>query len=154
MEVHIYHQSGETETFEQYAGDSGFDLKAYIKEDIILEPGQIKLINTGISLKMPKDLEAQIRPRSRLAMKQGITVLNSPGRVDSGGYRGEIKVILMNHGQEDFLVKNGDRIAQRVFLQIPGIELKNINKVTRNKERGEKGFGSTDTSFDPSEKTQ
>lgn len=99
------------------AGSSGYDLRAYLKENIVIHPGQIKLIPTGLVLSMPKGLEAQVRSRSGLALKHGIYVLNSPGTIDSD-YRGTVGVILTNVSVESYTVKNGDRIAQLVFSRV------------------------------------
>lgn len=122
-------------------GSSGFDLLACIEGEVLIEPGKSKLIPTGICLEMPKGFEAQIRPRSGLALEHGVTVLNSPGTIDSD-YRGEIGVILINHGSKPFKVSRGDRIAQMVFLriEIPTLE---ENPRLAPSSRGEGGFGHT-----------
>lgn len=98
-------------------GSSGYDLRAYLKEDLVISPGQIKLVHTALVLAMPKGLEAQVRSRSGLALKEGIFVLNSPGTIDSD-YRGRVGVILTNLSVQDFRIKNGDRIAQLVFSKV------------------------------------
>ena len=98
-------------------GASGMDLMAFIKKPINIKPKNSSLVPTGLSLAFPKDYEVQIRPRSGLAVKNNITVLNTPGTIDSD-YRGEIKVILYNHGNEEFRVNNGDRIAQMILAPI------------------------------------
>tara|TARA_B110000014_G_C19881019_1_gene456000 strand:+ start:212 stop:661 length:450 start_codon:yes stop_codon:yes gene_type:complete len=124
-------------------GSAGMDLCAAIQREITLEKNQYKLIPTGLIIDLPIGFEAQIRPRSGLALKYGITVLNSPGTIDSD-YRGEIGVILINNGKEKFIIKNGMRIAQMIiskFTQVSLIEEKNLTKT----ERGNKGFGSTGT---------
>ena len=125
-------------------GSAGFDLRC--NEYAELEPGEIKIVSTGLFFEFPNHLEMQIRPRSGLAAKNGITVLNTPGTIDSD-YRGEIKVILINHGTEWFSIANGDRIAQGVISKIVGKE--KINFITVDKlsdsERGLSGFGSTGT---------
>ena len=123
----------------QTKGSAGFDLHSI--EDVLLNPGERKLIKTGLAFEIEKGYEVQIRPRSGLAYKHGITVLNSPGTIDSD-YRGEIKVLLINHSNEAFNIKKGDRIAQGVLakvIQADIIEVKEINKTSR----GDKGFGST-----------
>ena len=128
-------------------GDSGFDLRANIGEDIILEPFKRTLIPTGLFFQLDKGYEIQVRPRSGLAVKNGITVLNSPGTVDSH-YRGECKVPLINLGEEPFLIKKGDRIAQAVLCPVFGegyVDLKKVDAIDLTK-RGSDGFGSTGTS--------
>ncbi len=122
-------------------GASGYDLHAAVLEPIILEPGQRKLIPTGFALAMPDGLEAQIRPRSGLAVKHGITCLNTPGTIDAD-YRGEVKVLLINLGNEPFTVKCGERIAQMVFQVVPNIDLIETNSLD-DTERGAGGFGHT-----------
>ena len=122
-------------------GASGMDLMAFIKEPIDLEPGKSCLVPTGLSVEFPKDYEIQIRPRSGLAAKNNISVLNTPGTIDSD-YRGELKVILFNHGSEKFMINNNDRIAQMVLAPVIKMELKETNELPKSK-RGEGGFGST-----------
>ena len=122
-------------------GASGMDLMAFIKEPIDLKPGKSCLIPTGLSIEFPKDYEIQIRPRSGLAAKNNITVLNTPGTIDSD-YRGELKVILFNHGSEKFIINNNDRIAQMVLAPVIKMELKEANELPES-IRGEGGFGST-----------
>ena len=122
-------------------GASGMDLVAYIEKPINLEPGKSCLVPTGISVAFPKEYEIQIRPRSGLAAKQNISILNTPGTVDSD-YRGEIKVIIYNHGDASFTVNNGDRIAQMVLSPVMKIELNETNDLPKT-FRGEGGFGST-----------
>ena len=120
---------------------AGLDLRAELQEPITLDPGQRHLIPTGLKIALPKGYEAQVRPRSGLAYKHGITVLNSPGTIDAD-YRGDIGVILINHGSEPFTVENGERIAQLViaqFVQIAWDEVGDLSRTTR----GEGGFGST-----------
>lgn len=123
------------------AGASGFDLRAAVKEPVTLYPGERKLIPTGIAIAMPEGVEAQVRPRSGLALKHWITVLNTPGTIDAD-YRGEIGVILINLGFEPFTVKRGDRIAQLVFQVVPRVELVEVEELPPS-ERGTGGFGST-----------
>jgi dUTP pyrophosphatase len=125
----------------QTDGSAGMDLSAFIKEDILIKPNERKIISTGIAISLPQNLEAQVRPRSGLAIKHGITVLNSPGTIDSD-YRGEIKVILINHSQDDFIVKNQDRIAQVVFSEFIKVSLEETDSLDET-SRGQKGFGST-----------
>jgi dUTP pyrophosphatase len=120
---------------------SGFDLFAAVGEPVTIRPGERALIPTGISISMPPELEAQVRPRSGLALRHGITCLNSPGTIDAD-YRGEIKVILINLGQEDFVVNRGERIAQLVFQTVPKVELTETDELDGT-ERGAGGFGHT-----------
>lgn len=120
---------------------SGFDIHAGVGESITLLPGERVLISTGFALEMPKGIEAQIRPRSGLALKHGITLLNTPGTIDAD-YRGEVKVILINLGQENFLINRGDRIAQLVFIEVPEIHLEQVKDINQT-ERGTGGFGHT-----------
>jgi dUTP pyrophosphatase len=125
----------------QTEGSVGMDLSAFIENDILIKPNERELIPTGIALSLPQNIEGQVRPRSGLALKYGITVLNSPGTIDSD-YRGEIKVILINHGNEDFLIKNNDRIAQLVFNEVVKVSFKEVNNLDQT-SRDQKGFGST-----------
>lgn len=123
---------------------SGFDLFAAVTAPVTLAPGETKLVPTGFSLAMPETIEAQIRPRSGLALKKGITCLNSPGTIDAD-YRGEVGVILINHGKEDFVIERGDRIAQMVFQYVPRVELVETDELSTT-DRGEGGFGHTGVS--------
>jgi|TARA_B100001540_G_scaffold111737_1_gene100225 dUTP pyrophosphatase len=122
-------------------GASGMDLMAFIDEPIELKPGKSCLVPTGLSVAFSKEYEIQIRPRSGLAAKNNITVLNTPGTIDSD-YRGEIKIILFNHGKENFIINNNDRIAQMVLTPIVKMEIEEINELPET-IRGEGGFGST-----------
>ena len=122
-------------------GSSGMDLMAFIENSINIKPQQSALIPTGISIAIPEDTEVQIRPRSGLAAKSSISVLNTPGTVDSD-YRGEIKIILFNHGKEEFEVNNSDRIAQMVLMPILKIEFEEVDELPET-IRGSGGFGST-----------
>ena len=122
-------------------GASGMDLMAYVTKPINVKPKTSSLVPTGISVAFSKDYEIQIRPRSGLAAKSNISVLNTPGTIDSD-YRGEIKVIIYNHGANDFIINNGDRIAQMVLSPIIKIELEETNYLPKTM-RGEGGFGST-----------
>lgn len=123
------------------AGAAGFDLTAAVLKTTTIEPGKWKLIPTGISIAMPTGLEAQVRPRSGLALKYGVTVLNTPGTVDAD-YRGEIGVILLNLGEQAFEVQRGERIAQLVFQQVASVELQEV-KTLEATQRGTGGFGHT-----------
>ena len=122
-------------------GAAGIDLSADIDNEITLNPLQRKLIPTGIAISLPEDLEAQIRPRSGLAIKHGITLLNTPGTIDSD-YRGEIKVILINLSNDNYTFKPNDRIAQIVFSQFISAQF-NIVENLDDTDRGNSGFGST-----------
>ena len=122
-------------------GSSGFDLCAACEEPVVLAPGQRALVPTGISLSLPKGIEAQIRPRSGLAIKHGITLLNTPGTIDED-YRGEIKVILINLGQEHFIVQRGMRIAQAVIAEVVKAKLLAVDNLDAT-ARGSGGFGHT-----------
>ena len=123
------------------SGSSGMDLVAHMKNKINISPGQTAIVPTGIAIAIPKNYEIQIRPRSGLAAKKGISVLNTPGTVDSD-YRGEIKIILINLGKKSFVVKSGDRVAQMILCPVAKgklWEVKNLPKTVR----GKGGFGST-----------
>jgi dUTP pyrophosphatase len=120
---------------------AGVDLRAATTEDIILGSGEVKLISTGIAIALPKGVEAQIRPRSGLAAKYGVTVLNSPGTIDSD-YRGEIKIILINHGKEAFTISNSMRIAQMVLARHETADFE-LAESLDDTSRGAGGFGST-----------
>jgi dUTP pyrophosphatase len=122
-------------------GASGMDLMAFIKSSITVKPKTSSLIPTGLSIAFSEDYEVQIRPRSGLAAKNNISVLNTPGTIDSD-YRGEIKVIIYNHGNNDFLINNGDRIAQMILMPVVKMELEETNNLPET-IRGEGGFGST-----------
>ena len=122
-------------------GASGMDLMAFIEKPINLEPGKSCLVPTGLSVAFPKEYEIQIRPRSGLAAKNNISVLNTPGTIDSD-YRGEIKIILFNHSNKNFMINNNDRIAQMVLTPIIKMDLEETNELPES-IRGEGGFGST-----------
>ena len=122
-------------------GSSGMDLMAFIKDPIKIAPNTSALIPTGISVAIPNDVEIQIRPRSGLAAKSSISVLNTPGTIDSD-YRGELKIILFNHSKEEFVVKNNDRIAQIVLMPVLKIDFEEVDNLP-DTLRGSGGFGST-----------
>lgn len=122
--------------------DAGYDLKAWIEEPIELLPSKHAVIPCGFFMELPNNIEAQIRSRSGLAAKNGIMVLNSPGTIDPD-YRGEIKVILMNLGDETFTINPGMRIAQMIFSKVLKTQLKIVSKIDENTPRGDKGFGSS-----------
>ena len=122
-------------------GSSGMDLLAYIKKKITINPGKTAMISTGIALAIPRNYEIQIRPRSGLAAKKCISVLNTPGTIDSD-YRGEIKIILINLSKKSFIVKSGDRIAQMILCPIAKGKLQEVKNLPQT-VRGKGGFGST-----------
>jgi dUTP pyrophosphatase len=135
------HGAGQPLPAYQSALASGLDLYAAISDTIKLEAGQWRAVETGIALEMPAGLEAQIRPRSGLAARFGVTVLNSPGTIDAD-YRGELKAILINHGRQGFEIEPGMRIAQLVFQKIVRADLTDVAQL-EDSERGSGGFGSS-----------
>ena len=122
-------------------GSSGMDLMAFIEGTIKIAPNNSALIPTGISVAIPNDVEIQIRPRSGLAAKSNISVLNTPGTIDSD-YRGELKVILFNHGSKEFIVNNYDRIAQMILMPVLKVDFEEVDNLPET-VRGSGGFGST-----------
>lgn len=142
MTVKIYNQSNNP--LPAYASEcaAGMDLRANLTEPVVLQPMERKLIPTGLFMELPPDCEAQIRPRSGLALKHGITVLNSPGTIDAD-YRGEVCVILVNLSQEPFEIRHGERIAQMVIAQFRQMELLEVSSKEElsDTERGTGGFG-------------
>ena len=122
-------------------GSSGMDLMAFIESPIKISPNSSALIPTGISVAISNDVEIQIRPRSGLAAKSNISILNTPGTIDSD-YRGEIKVILFNHGSREFVVKNKDRIAQMILMPVLKVNFEEVDELPKTL-RGSGGFGST-----------
>jgi dUTP pyrophosphatase len=120
---------------------AGLDLRAFVSEPVVLAPGERSLIPTGLFMALPSEYEAQVRPRSGLALKHGITVLNSPGTIDAD-YRGEVKVLLINHGSEPFEVKDGDRMAQMVIAKHERVEWTLTDSLDAT-ERGAGGYGSS-----------
>lgn len=143
-DIYFVNKSSNPDPVYAHKGDSGFDFRANLSEEINLKSGEWKAIPTGLYFEIPSGYELQVRPRSGLAFKNGVTVLNTPGTVDSG-YRGEIQVILINHSKETFTIQNGDRIAQGVISPVLTSEITKLNKVTSlsETERGEGKFGST-----------
>ncbi len=141
IEVFIKMRDGAT--VPAYATDraSGVDLCALVDGPVVLGPMERALIPTGIFIDIPEGFEAEVRPRSGIAHKHGVTVLNTPGTIDSD-YRGEVKVILINHGKEDFRIEPGDRIAQVVFAEVTRVELERAGELVET-ERSSGGFGST-----------
>ena len=123
------------------SGSSGMDLMACVESSIKIKPNTVELIPTGLSIAIPEELEIQIRPRSGLAAKSSISVLNTPGTIDSD-YRGELKIILFNHGNKDFIANNNDRVAQMVLTPVIKMELEEVDQLPET-IRGSGGFGST-----------
>lgn len=121
---------------------AGMDLAAALEEPVELGPGERSLIPTGLSIALPEGYEAQVRPRSGLAVKHGVTVLNTPGTIDAD-YRGEVKVILINHGKESFTIERGMRIAQMVVARYSHVNWEMVEELEENQERSAGGFGST-----------
>ena len=122
-------------------GSAGLDLRAAVSEDLLLAPGERTLVPTGLVLELPRGWEGQVRPRSGLAIRNGISLLNSPGTIDSD-YRGEVKVVLANLGGEPFTIRRGDRIAQLVVAPVSRVEVLEASEVSTT-DRGSGGFGST-----------
>lgn len=122
-------------------GSAGMDIRAAIKQDVILKPGVVELIPTNISVEIPVGYEIQVRPRSGLAANHSIGILNSPGTIDSD-YRGEVKIIIMNFGKEDFKISKGDRIAQLIVSKVYTAKIEEV-KDLNSSHRGEGGFGHT-----------
>lgn len=141
LAVNIINQSQHPLPKYQTALSAGMDLHANLTEPLVLEPQARMLVPTGLFIELPEGYEAQVRPRSGLALKHGITVLNSPGTIDAD-YRGEIKVLLINHGQAPFTIQNGERIAQMVIAQHATVQWNETHTLS-NTQRGDGGYGST-----------
>jgi dUTP pyrophosphatase len=141
MEVKIINRSGNPLPSYSTSHSAGMDVRAFLPEDIILKPLDRKLVPTGLYLEIPEGYEAQIRPRSGLAIRYGITVLNTPGTIDAD-YRGEVCIILINLSSEEFTVKNGDRICQMIIASHEKVEWKQTEELETTR-RGEGGFGHT-----------
>lgn len=139
--VKIINQS--THPLPAYAteGAAGMDLRAFLDQPVVLQPMERSLVPTGLFIELPEGYEAQVRPRSGLAIKQGITCLNSPGTVDAD-YRGELKVILINLSKEEQVINNGDRIAQMVVSKVERVQWEGVNEISVT-SRNEGGFGHT-----------
>ena len=142
MKIKVINKSKNELPSYKFIGDSGMDVRADIGESIILSPGQRYTVPTGLYFQIPPGYEIQVRPRSGLANNYGITVLNTPGTVDST-YTGELKVILYNSGDSDFTVESGDRIAQIVLQEVPMIVWEEVSEFTEETDRGSGGFGHT-----------
>lgn len=143
MKVNIINKSGHALPNYETAASAGMDLRANIKEPITLKPLERAIVPTGIFIELPIGVEAQVRPRSGLAAKKGITVLNAPGTIDAD-YRGEVGVILANLSSEDFTIENGERIAQMVITKHERAEWNQVEALSET-DRGAGGFGSTGT---------
>ena len=141
MKVRIVNKSNNSLPLYGTAQSAGVDLRADLSESVVLKPLERKLIPTGLYIQLPDGYEAQVRPRSGLAINKGVTVLNSPGTIDAD-YRGEIKIILINLSQEDFIVNNGDRIAQMIISSYNQVEWEEVDLLDES-DRGEGGFGHT-----------
>ena len=141
MRVKIINKSNNALPAYETASSAGMDLRAFLDFDVVLKPFERKLIPTGLYIEWPDGYEAQIRPRSGLAIKSGITVLNSPGTIDAD-YRGEIKVILINLSNQDFTIKSGERICQMVIAKHEKAEFIEVEEISET-ERGAGGFGHT-----------
>ncbi len=141
MQIKVINQSSHPLPAYETAHAAGMDLRANIDEDILIAPMQRRLVPTGLFIELPVGFEAQIRPRSGLAFKHGITVLNSPGTIDAD-YRGEIKVLLINLSDTDFVVKNGERIAQMIVAKHETVIWEQAEELS-NTERGAGGYGHT-----------
>ena len=141
MKIRIINRSGHSLPKYETDNSAGMDIKAFINKDIILTPLERAIVTTGLYLSLPNGYEAQVRPRSGLAIKKGISVLNSPGTIDSD-YRGEIGVILINLSNETFKVKNGDRIAQLIIAKHTSVVWEEVEQL-EDSPRGSSGFGST-----------
>jgi dUTP pyrophosphatase len=141
MEIRIINKSNNPLPAYETAGSAGMDIRAFIESEVVLKPLERKLVPTGLFIELPLGYEAQLRPRSGLAFKHGISLPNSPATIDSD-YRGEIKVALINLSNEDFSIKNGDRIAQMIIAQHERAEWISVNELN-DTSRGHGGFGST-----------
>lgn len=143
IKVKLINKSNNPNPYYETKGSAGVDLRAFTEEDIIIRPMERKMIHTGLYMEIPEGYEGSVRPRSGLAIKHGITVINTPGVIDED-YRGEICVLLVNLSTEDFIVKNGDRIAQMLFKQVERAIFAEVKELDET-ERGDGGFGHTGT---------
>jgi dUTP diphosphatase len=141
MEIRIINKSNNVLPAYETAGSAGMDVRAFVDAEVVLKPFERKLVPTGLFIELPVGYEAQLRPRSGLAFKHGISLPNSPATIDSD-YRGEIKVALINLSNEDFLIKNGDRIAQMIIARHERADWIAVQELN-DTERGHGGFGST-----------
>lgn len=141
MEVKVINKSNNDLPAYETQNSAGMDVRANLEASVVLKPGEHKLIPTGLFMEIPEGYECQVRPRSGLAYKHGVTVLNSPGTIDAD-YRGELGVILINHSQKDFVIESGERIAQLVFARFEQATWESTEKLSET-NRGAGGFGST-----------
>lgn len=141
MKIEVVNKSKHALPEHKTVGSAGVDLRANLDEPILLQPGEFTLVKTGLFMAVPDGYEAQVRPRSGLALKHGVTVLNTPGTIDAD-YRGEVGVILINHSKEPFTINDGERIAQLVIARHETIDWQEVNELPET-HRGEGGFGST-----------
>ena len=141
MQIKVINNSQHLLPSYETSASAGLDIRANLTDSITLKPLERALVKTGIFLEIPVGYEAQVRPRSGLAFKNGVTVLNSPGTIDAD-YRGEVRVILINLSNENFLINNGERIAQLVFAKVEQAQWKEV-EILSDTARGEGGFGST-----------
>lgn len=141
MQVKVVNKSSNQLPAYSTENSAGMDVRADVDIPMVIAPNTYKLIPTGLFMEIPNGYECQVRPRSGLAVKYGITVLNSPGTIDAD-YRGEIKICLINHGEKDFIVANGDRIAQLVFAKVEQATFETVDNL-EDSTRGKGGFGST-----------
>jgi dUTP pyrophosphatase len=141
MKIRIINESGNALPDYSTELSAGMDLRASLGESVVLKPFERKLIPTGLFIELPQGFEAQIRPRSGLALKKGVTVLNTPGTIDAD-YRGEIRIILINLSQENFVIENGERICQMVVASHEKVEWK-LSEILGGTDRGDGGFGHT-----------
>ena len=141
MRIPVINQSNNELPAFATPSSAGMDLRAFLDSDIVIAPGERALVPTGLHMALPVGYEAQVRPRSGLAYKHGVTVLNSPGTIDAD-YRGDVGVILINHGDSDFVVQSGDRIAQLVVAQYASFTWDAVTDLS-DTARGEGGFGHT-----------
>jgi dUTP pyrophosphatase len=141
LKIRIVNKSANELPRYQTEYSAGMDLRANLQKSIVLEPGQWALIPTGLFLEIPVGYEGQVRPRSGLAVRYGITVLNAPGTIDAD-YRGEVQVILINHGKDPFNINNGDRIAQLIIAPVIQIQWQEYDQLEET-QRGQGGFGHT-----------
>jgi len=141
IKVKLINKSNNPNPSYETTGSAGVDLRAFTEEDIVIKPMERKMIHTGLYMQIPEGYEGSVRPRSGLAIKKGVTVINTPGVVDAD-YRGEICVLLVNLSDEDFVVKNGDRIAQMLFKQVERAIFAEVKELDET-ERGDGGFGHT-----------
>jgi len=141
MKINIINKSGLALPQYETAHAAGMDMRAFTPEEIVIKPLQRVLVPTGLYIELPVGYEAQIRPRSGLAYKHGISIVNSPGTIDAD-YRGEIKVLLINHSDTDFVINNGDRIAQMVIAKHETISWESVEELS-DTARGEGGYGHT-----------